>query len=80
MQQSHNKDGTIDCRPFIDFMLNVIENSMYQYIDSATETNIIKNDSVNDPVNSFDVLELIKTDPHISYEKLVEKTGYWKVN
>jgi predicted HTH transcriptional regulator len=28
----------------------------------------------NDPVNSFDVLDLIKQDPHISYDKLVELT------
>jgi len=27
-------------------MLDVIENSMYQYIDSANETNIIKNEPV----------------------------------
>jgi Fic family protein len=82
LQQSHSQSGIIDCRPFIDFMLDVIENSMYQYIDSATETAIIKNDPVNidfdpvnDTVNSFDVLELIKVNPRISYEKLVEKTG-----
>ena len=81
LQQSHKND-TIDCTPFIDFMLDVIENSMYQYIDSANETHTINNDPVNidfdpvnDPVNSFDVLELIKADPRISYEKLVEKTG-----
>ena len=59
-----------------------IPDSMYQYIDSATGTNHMKNDPVNidfdpvnDPVNSFDVLELIKANPHRSYEKLVEKTG-----
>ena len=85
LQRSH-KNGIIDCRPFIDFMLDVIENSMYQYIDGADKTDIIKNDPVNDPVNggfdhvndpanSFDVLELIKINPQISYEKLVEKTG-----
>ena len=85
LQQSH-KNGIIDCRPFIDFMLDVIENSMYQYIDSANETNNIKNEPVsepvninfdpaNDPANSFDVLELIKINPHINYDKLVEKTG-----
>jgi len=82
LQKSHSKDGIIDCCLFIDFMLDVIENSMYQYIDSATETNIIKDDPVNtdfdpvnDPVNSFDILELIKANPRISYDKLVEKTG-----
>ncbi|MDR3141065.1 MAG: Fic family protein, partial [Tannerellaceae bacterium] len=33
LQQSH-KNG-VDCSPFIDFMLNVIENAMYQYVDDA---------------------------------------------
>ena len=49
-------------------------------IDSATEANHIKNDPVstsfdpvNDPVNSFHVLELIKANPQINYDKLVEK-------
>jgi Fic family protein len=90
LQQSHNKDGEIDCRPFIDFMLNVIENAIYQYIDN--DSNSVKNqngglngglndpvnaefDPVNDPVNSFDVLELLKINPDITYDELVEKTG-----
>ncbi len=34
LSQSQKKDGTVDCRPFIDFMLNVIESSMLQYIES----------------------------------------------
>jgi Fic family protein len=86
LQQSHNKNGEIDCRPFIDFMFDVIENSMYQYVNNAGGVNggvfssvndpvNDKYDPVNDPVNSFDVLELIKINPHISYDKLVEKTG-----
>lgn len=54
LQQSHNKGDKLDCRPFIDFMLDVIENAMYRYVDIATETNNIENDPVNlnfDPVN-----------------------------
>ncbi|MDR2970511.1 MAG: Fic family protein, partial [Bacteroidales bacterium] len=75
LQQSNSKNGILDCRPFIDFMLDVIEDSMYKYIDNATEINNPVNDHVNDPVDSFDVLEMIKANPHISYDKLVEKTG-----
>ncbi|MDR2628027.1 MAG: Fic family protein [Dysgonamonadaceae bacterium] len=82
LQQSHHKGDEVDCRPFIDFMLDVIENAMYRYVDIATATNGNENDPVNlnfdpvnDPVNSFDVLELIKATPHISYDQLVEKTG-----
>ena len=86
LQQSH-KNG-VDCSPFIDFMLDVIENAMYQYADSETSENgglfgsLNSNDPVNDPVksqndpvNSFDVLELIKQNPYINYNKLVELTG-----
>jgi Fic family protein len=36
LQESHA--GGLDCRPFIDCMLDVINNSMYKYIDVATET------------------------------------------
>jgi len=60
-------------------VFDVIEKSMYQYIDSATTTNISENDPVNtdfdpvnDPVNSFDVLELIKANPHINYDKEIK--------
>jgi predicted HTH transcriptional regulator len=84
LQQSHSKDGEIDCRPFIDFMINVIENAMCQYIDNDHVKNQnnglndpvnVNHDPVNDPVNSFDVLELLKINPDITYDELVEKTG-----
>ncbi|MDR1342837.1 MAG: Fic family protein [Prevotellaceae bacterium] len=89
LQRSHSKDGVVDCRPFIDFMLDAIENAMLKYVGGAVEADITKNDPVNteldpvitkndpvnDPVNSFDVLALLKANPHISYDKLVEKTG-----
>jgi Fic family protein len=85
LQQSHNKIGSVDCRPFVDFMLNVIENSMYQYIVNDSDVNGGLNgklndpvnlifDPVNDPVNSFDVLDLLKKNPNLSYDKLVEIT------
>jgi Fic family protein len=84
LQQSHTNG--VDCLPFIDFMLDIIENSMRQYIDIATGTlglppNIGSepvNDPVKfdiDPVNSSGLLELIRANPYISYDKLVEKTG-----
>jgi Fic family protein len=36
LRDSH--DMGLDCRPFIDFMLDMIENSLYKYIDVAVET------------------------------------------
>jgi biotin operon repressor len=36
LQESHA--GDVDCAPFIDCMLDMIENSMYKFIDVASET------------------------------------------
>ena len=47
LQDSHA--GAVDCRPFISFMLDAIGNSLYRYIDIATET--IADAGVNDTVN-----------------------------
>ena len=83
LQQSHSKNGIIDCRPFIDFMLDVIENSMYQYIDGA-------DDSVNDPVKNIngglfgglfgglnetekEIISLIKENSHIRAFEMAQK-------
>jgi len=37
--QSQLKDGSVNCQPFIDFMLDSIENAMLQYIDSDGNKN-----------------------------------------
>jgi len=70
LQDSHS--GKLDCKPFIDFMLDAIENSMYRFIDVASET---KDDNLyvcetrpyikNDPVSGFRV----KNDPVNDLEK-----------
>ena len=58
LQESHQGDR--DCLPFIDYMLDVIENSLYKYVDIATKTNEteagerkndLQNDLQNDRVN-----------------------------
>jgi hypothetical protein len=33
LQDSHT--GDVDCKPFIDCMLDIIKNSMYRYIDAG---------------------------------------------
>lgn len=38
LQDSH--EGGVDCAPFINFMLDAIENSLYRYVDIATETEV----------------------------------------
>jgi Fic family protein len=37
LQDSH-AGSQVDCRPFVDFMLDAIANSLYKYIDVATHT------------------------------------------
>jgi Fic family protein len=37
LRRSHGRTAT-DCAPFVDFMLDAIENSLYNYIDIAAET------------------------------------------
>jgi Fic family protein len=77
LRESHQ--GTADCRPFIDFMIDAIENSLYKYVDIATETKNggIEaetrpidpiNDLINDPIKV--VLEAIKRNPRITYDEL----------
>ena len=56
-------------------MLDVIENSMYRYIDSATETNTIKNDPVNGGLNVMqqEIIFLIKENPNIRAFEMAQK-------
>jgi Fic family protein len=72
LQDSHN--GSVDCRPFIDYMLNMIENSMYKFIDVATETVTVDADPENDPENDLEklMLTLMARYPQITYEKLAK--------
>ncbi|TAL31639.1 MAG: Fic family protein [Spirochaetes bacterium] len=69
LQDSHA--GTVDCRPFIDFMLDAISNSLYRYIDAATETalDVGENDGVNVGVND-QILELLRQEPRLTAREL----------
>jgi Fic family protein len=64
LQDSHSENT--DCKPFIDCMLDMIENSMYRYIDVATETTGITyepiDESTKEPIN------LIKEPVNRTYE------------
>jgi len=60
-----------DCRPFIDFMIVAISNSLYKYIDIATETaadvgaNVGANVGVNEQIVAF-----LKREPRLSAKEL----------
>jgi len=62
-----DSNETQDCRPFIDFMIDAISNSLYKYIDIATET---KADvGVNVGVN-VQIIEFLKREPRLSAKEL----------
>ena len=72
LQDSH-ADG-VDCSPFIDFMLDAIANSLYKYIDIATETTEKDYDvGVNVGVNvgvKERILTALKMEPTLSAKEL----------
>ncbi|MDR1589333.1 MAG: Fic family protein [Oscillospiraceae bacterium] len=74
LQDSHS--GEVDCRPFIDSMLDMIENSMYKYIDTATETitdtGVGINDGINDGIKE-QILDAVKKFPTITAKQLAEQ-------
>jgi len=86
LQRSHNKGGKVDCAPFIDFMLDVLENTMYKYIDTATTT-VIKNTKLGTNeieklgvrlgvklgVNQKKIVKLILSDNYITIKEMAEK-------
>lgn len=82
LQQSHNKDGEVDCRQFIDFMLDVIEDSMYQYIDAPENKNGGENGGENDGEKNKngglnftqkEILSLIQENPNIRAYEMAQK-------
>ena len=77
LQDSHS--GGVDCRPFISFMLDAIGNSLYKYIDIATETkvDVPVNVLVNVPVNdvSDQILVMLRANPKATAEKMALALG-----
>jgi len=70
LQDSH-AGAQVDCRPFIDFMLDAIANSLYKYIDVATHT--VADAPVNVGVNvgvSDQILALLAQQPGRSAKDL----------
>jgi Fic family protein len=67
--QDSNEAG--DCRPFIGFMLAAVANSLYKYIDIATETaaDVGVNVGVNVGVKD-DILTFLKREPTLSAKDL----------
>lgn len=69
LQDSHA--GAVDCRPFIDFMLDAIANSLYKYIDVATESRETIREDVGVNVGVCGrILEWLARQPHLSAREL----------
>jgi Fic family protein len=73
LQKSH-AGVTVDAKPFIDFMLGIIENSLYKYIDIAAETTgNIGDVGVNVGVNvgvKIALLKHLQDNPDLSAKEL----------
>jgi Fic family protein len=70
LQDSHA--GTaVDCRPFINFMLDALANSLYKYIDVATQTTVDVGVNVGANVGVTDqVLALLVQEPRLSAKEI----------
>ncbi len=66
LQDSH-AGADVDCRPFINFMLVALENSLYKYIDVAMQTaaDVGVNVGVTDQI-----LELLAQEPRLSAKEM----------
>lgn len=86
LQDSH-AGAQVDCRPFIDFMLGAIANSLHKYIDVAAQTvtdvpvNVPVNVLVNVPVNtglgelSDKILTLVRANSKVTAQKMALALG-----
>ena len=77
LQESHT--GAVNCRPFISFMLDAIGNSLYRYIDVATETaiDVPVNVPVNVGVNDLPtkIMAMLRDNPKATAQKLAFSLG-----
>ncbi len=77
LQDSHA--GAVDCRPFIDFMLDALANSLYKYIDVAAQTmvdvpvNVPVNVSANERLDK--ILAMVRANPKATAQKMALALG-----
>ncbi|MFN7834453.1 MAG: Fic family protein [Burkholderiaceae bacterium] len=73
LQDSH-AGAEVDCRPFIDFMLDIIANSLYKYIDVGTQTlvDVPVNVPVNVPVKDLTnkILTMVRANPKVTAQNM----------
>jgi Fic family protein len=70
LQDSH-AGAAVDCRPFINFMLDALANSLYKYIDVATQTTVDVGVNVGVNVGVTDqILALLVQEPRLSAKEV----------
>lgn len=77
LQDSH-AGVDVDCRPFIDFMLDSIAKSLHKYVDGATSSvnerqgDVPVNVPVNVPLNDLaaQILVLVRAQPQLTAQKM----------
>ena len=73
LQDSHADGTAVDCRPFIDFMLDALANSLYKYIDVATQTVVDVGVNVGVNVGVTDqILALLAKEPRLSAREVAD--------
>jgi Fic family protein len=82
LKRSNENKAKIDCAPFIDFMLEVIENTMYKYIDVAGTTTVGQTGNVGINVGANvgikeKILDYLAAYPQITIPQLAQ---FFKVN
>ena len=71
LKQSQHKEETVECSPFIDFMLNVIEYALNQYVDTANNAGQNSSGGINGGLfgglneTEKPIILLLKENPHI---------------
>ena len=75
LQQSQSNSGTPDCRPFIDFMLDIIGNAMVRYVESDEQENGGLRGGINGGLNEVEqaIVSLIRENQYIRVFEMAQK-------
>ena len=75
LQQSHSNTGIPDCRPFIDFMLDIIGDAIVQYVESDEKDDSGLGSGLNGGLNEIEkaILSLVRANQYIGVFEMAQK-------
>lgn len=75
LQQSHSNTGIPDCRPFIDFMLDIIGDAIVQYVESDEKDDSGLGSGLNGGLNEIEkaILSLVRANQYIRVFEMAQK-------